>query len=337
MRPVRGLKECGMRLCILFALLAVLSVWAGSLPFAYGGVLNSPDAYLLEHTEIEIGLGASAYSVEDSTGSADSEFKITGFIDVGVFSYGQIGVSYLADGGVVGNVKVAILKEGLSVPAFAIGVENMLGAEHIDCFRDETNAGIPDSIGGVIGPWDAEGFYNYSHTQNWSAYGVASKDLKYLIGVPVTLSLGIGIGRFVGIVDSGAMGVGSSIAHGLFGSAVYRPSGEFTLSFEQDGRDLNFGASYEISNLFTLHFIWAELEQTVFSPENQNKTDIMQNSKVSIGLTSTFGPLIGARRLELEREQQRIERARERLAELEARRSAAESELQRLRDLLEER
>jgi hypothetical protein len=326
-----------MRLSIQFALLCTLAAWCGSLPFAYGGVINSPDAYILEHTEIEIGLGASAYSVEDSTGSPNSEFKITGFIDVGAFGYGQIGVSYLADGGMVGNAKIAILHEGIIVPAFAIGVENMLGAERVDCFRDENSAGIPDSLGGISGRWDEEGFYNYQHAQNWSAYGVASKDLEYVFGVPVTLNLGIGIGRFIGIIDGGALGLGSSIAHGLFGSAIYRPSEDFTIAFEQDGRDFNFGASYEISNLFTLHVVWAELEQAVFPGEGQSKSDIMQNSKVSIGLTSTFGPLIGARRLELEREQQRIERARARLSELEARRRSAEAELQRLRDLLEER
>ena len=118
---------------------------------------------------------------------------------------------------------------------------------------------------------------------------------------------------------------------------VFQPSEIITVAFEQDGRDFNLGVSYDISNLITLHLVWAELEQLVFAPENQNKTDIMQNSKVSIGLTATFGPLIGARRLELEREQQRIERARERLSELEARRRSAEAELQRLRDLLEER
>jgi hypothetical protein len=326
-----------MRFSVLTALLCALTASSGSLPFAYGSVINAPDAYILEHTEIEVGLGASAYSVEDTLGSPNSEFKITGFLDIGAFGYGQLGVSYLADGGVVGNAKVAILREGITVPAFAIGVENMLGAPRVECFRDEENAGVPDSMGRIRGPWDEEGYYNYQHTQNWSAYGVASKDFEYLLGIPVTVNLGIGIGRFVGVVDGGALGVGSSIAHGLFGSAVYRPSEDFTITFEQDGRDFNFGASYDISNLFTLHVVWAELEQTVFPPATQNKSDIMQNSKVSIGLTSTFGPLIGARRLELEREQQRIERARARLAELEARRSAAEAELQRLRDLLEER
>ncbi|MBD3277435.1 MAG: hypothetical protein GF388_03960 [Candidatus Aegiribacteria sp.] len=61
----------------------------------------------------------------------------------------------------------------------------------------------------------------------------------------------------------------------------------------------------------------------------------MQNSKVSIGIQSTIGPIFGAQQLALEREQQRIERARNRLDELEARRREAEAELQRLRDLLE--
>ena len=326
-----------MRLSVLIVPVCTFAALSGSLPFAYGSVINAPDAYVLEHTEVEVGLGGSAYTVEDSTGAPNSEFKITGFMDVGLFGYGQIGASYLADGGFVANAKVAILREGIMVPAFAVGVENMFGAPNVECFRDVEHASIPDSLGGIRGPWDEDGYYNYQHAQYWSVYGVASKDFEYLIGLPVTVNLGIGIGRFVGVINGGALGVGSAIAHGMFGSVEYRPSEDFTIEIEQDGRDFNFGASYDISNLFTMHVVWAELEQTVFPFETQRKSDIMQNSKVSIGLTSTFGPLIGAGRLELEREQQRVERARARLAELEARRSAAEAELQRLRDLLEER
>jgi len=297
--------------------------FAGSLPFSRSGVIDCPDAYVLQHTEIEAALSAAAYSVQDSAGTSNSEFMITGYLDVGLFRYAQIGISYLGDGGVVGNAKFAILQEGISVPAFAIGLENITGEKDIECFKIDS-AGV-------------EMFYQYDHAQNWSAYGVASKDLSFLLGIPATVNLGIGIGRFVGVVDSGALGIGSSISHGLFGSVVYYPSDLFTLALEQDGRDLNLGVSYKINSYITLEMAWAELEQTIFPPEGQNKTDIMQNSKISFGLRTRIGPVFGADRTALEREQQRIERARDRLQELEARRRAAESELQRLRDLLENR
>lgn len=310
-------------LFIMSALLAAVS-FGGSLPFSRSGVLDCPDAYVLQHTEVEIELAASAYTIEDSSGASNSEFMVTGHLDVGLFRYGQIGISFLGDGGVVGNAKVAILFEGITVPAFAIGLENITGEKYIDCFKIDS-AGV-------------EQLYQYDHAQNWSAYAVLSKDLSYLVGIPATVNLGIGIGRFVGVIDSGgALGVGSSISHGLFGSVVYRPSEPFTIALEQDGRDLNLGASYEINEYVTVQMAWAEFEQTIFPPDGQNKMDIMQNSKVSIGIQSTIGPIFGARQIALEREQQRIERARERLEELEARRRAAESELQRLRDLLENR
>jgi len=308
-------------ICILLMISAAAQ--AGSLPFSRSGVLDCPDAYVLQHTEIEVELAASAYSVEDTNGVSNSEFMITGHLDVGLFRYGQIGVSFLGDGGIVGNVKFAVLHEGISVPAFAIGLENITGEKYVDCFKIDS-AGV-------------EMFYQYNHAQNWSAYGVASKDLSYLLGIPATVNLGIGIGRFVGIVDSGALGIGSSIAHGLFGSVVYRPSDMFTIALEQDGRDLNLGASYELNEYITLQMAWAEFEQAIFPPKGQNRTDIMQNSKVSIGIQSTIGPIFGTGQIALEREQQRIERARGRLEELEARRRAAEAELQRLRDLLENR
>lgn len=310
---------------ILIACILILSALSqgGSLPFSRSGVLDTPDAYVLQHTEVELELGASAYTIEDTSGASNSEFMVTGHLDVGLFRYGQLGISFLGDGGIVGNAKVAVLFEGITVPAFAIGVENITGEEYVDCFKIDS-AGV-------------ERFYQYDHAQNWSAYAVLSKDLSYLMGIPATVNLGIGIGRFVGVIDNGALGIGSSVAHGLFGSVVYRPSELFTVSLEQDGRDLNLGASYRLNDYITLQMAWAEFEQTIFPPENQNKTDIMQNSKVSIGIHSTIGPIWGARQLALEREQQRIERARQRLEELEARRRAAEAELQRLRDLLENR
>ncbi len=63
-------------------LLLSAAVQAGSLPFSYPGVLNSPDAYVLQHTEVEVELAASVYSVEDTTGGSNSEFMITGHLDL---------------------------------------------------------------------------------------------------------------------------------------------------------------------------------------------------------------------------------------------------------------
>ncbi len=324
-----------MRLVGVFLLLYTAIAFAGSLPYAYGGVVNAPDAYILEHTEVEVGVAASAFSFEDSVGASASDVKLTGYLRLGILSYGQIGMSYLADGGLVLNAKVAILKEGIAVPAFALGVQNGIGGEHVDCFSGPP--GTADSTGSSTTLWDLDGMYNYDHAQNWSVYGVASKDMRYLMGIPVTLNLGIGIGRFVGVVgEGGALGVGSAIANGLFGSLVWKPGEEFSLALEMDGRDFNMGMTYAVGDHVNLHLAWAEFEQMLFAPEGQNKQDVMQNAKVTIAVSSRFGPLFGAGRLELEREQQRIERARTRLDELEARRRAAESELQRLRDLLDE-
>lgn len=323
-----------MRFTVLLLSVCAVSACAGSLPYAYGGVINAPDAYVLAHTEVEVGIAASAFSFEDSLGASASDVKLTGYLNFGILSYGEIGAAYLADGGLVLNAKVSILKEGIAVPAFSLGLQNGIGAEHVDCFSGPP--GTADTLGQYPGGWDEEGMYSYSHAQNWSVYGVASKDMRYLIGIPVTLNLGIGIGRFVGVVDAGALGIGSSIANGLFGSLIWEPSEDLSIAFEMDGRDFNLGMTYAVGKHVNLHLAWAELEQTVFAPENQNKQDVMQNSKITIAVSSRFGPLFGVGRLELEREQQRIERARTRLEELEARRRAAESELQRLRDLLDE-
>lgn len=291
----------------------------GSLPFSRAGVIDSPDAYVLSHTEIEAGFSGAAYTVADSAGSTDSEFKITGHVDVGLFRYGQIGVSWLDDGGLAGSVKVGILSEGIRVPAFAIGLENISGEKNIDCFAADSGE-----------------LYSYNHAQNMTAYGVLSKDLYTLIGLQATISLGIGTGRFVGVIENGAAGIGSKIAGGFFGSIVFRPSENFSIAFEEDGRDFNLGASYQISRMLSLSMTWAELEMAVLPPANVDRMDVMQNSKFSLSLEARIGPVFGAQRLELEREQMRIERSRQRLQELEDRRRAAEEELQRLRELIEQ-
>ncbi|MBN1435198.1 YjbH domain-containing protein [Candidatus Fermentibacterales bacterium] len=305
-------------LAVTTGLFSAAGTRAGSLPFARSGVLDSPDAYILRHTEVEMELSAAAYTVADTSGGSDSEFALTGHIDIGLFDYGQIGVSYLADGGISGSVKLSVIRESVTVPAFAVGLENITGEKYIEHFKQ------PDGS-----------FYPYDHQQNWSAYGVVSKDFRYLIGVPVTLSVGIGLGRFVGVIDNGSLGIGSRLAHGAFASLVYEPGERFDIILEEDGRDFNLGLRYEVSPLFTVEIAWAEFEKTLFPAETHNPADIMQNSKFSFGLYSRFGPLFGARRLELEREQQRIQRARARLRELEERRRAAEEELQRLMELLE--
>ncbi len=115
-----------MRLVAASLFIFALALQAGSLPYAYGGVVNAPEAYVLEHTEVEVGIAASAYSFEDSTGASESDIKFTGFINLGILSYGEIGAAYLADGGVVVNAKVAILKEGITVPAFSLGCRTPL-------------------------------------------------------------------------------------------------------------------------------------------------------------------------------------------------------------------
>ncbi len=323
-----------MRLTLLFLPVVAFVLQAASVPFAYDGVLNSPNAYILQHTEIGVGIGVTAYTMEDSTGAAQSEIIAAGHINFGILGYGQVGMSYLGDGGIVTNLKVMILREGIDVPAFAIGCENMFAAERVDVYNGEP--GVPDSTGVITGFWDEEGNYNYDHAQNWSAYGVASKSMRYLLNIPVTVNLGIGVGRFVGVIgEGGAMNIGSAVANGLFGSIVWDPSSKLSIALEQDGKDFNLGLSYDVNRYVTLNLVAAEFEMALFPPEAQSFQDPCQNPKFTIAVSSRIGPLVGGGN-ELEREQQRIARARARLEELEARRRAAEAELQRLRDLLDE-
>lgn len=264
------------------ALLAALAfnLMAGGLPFAHYGLLDTPTASLLRHTEVAIAGGATTYSLEDSSGSSNMDVSIAGYLEVGLFGRGQIGGTYLGQGGFSGTARGLALLETINRPGIALGVENLIGEENYEFYRDEN-----DSL------------YDYPNAQNFSIYGVLTKDFSYFVSVPVCVNIGYGTGRFQQSSDA-VDGLENPVP-GLFGSVMFHPTMESEIMLEWDGRDLNLGGLYRINRNVTVMAAASELEHLfVSSDSTESVTDVMQTPKFSLGVQITVGPFLNRTELD---------------------------------------
>ena len=300
-------------LLIALLLLGVTSLsYAGSLPFAHPGLIDIPTARILQHTQVTLGGSFTTFSYELADSSSESDFAIGGHLDVGLFGRGQIGVTWLGAAGISGQAQVLILREDISTPGIAVGCQNIIGEKDYEFFADSL-----DSL------------YHYDEAQNFSAYIVFTKNLEYLTGIPVTLDLGYGIGRFRQAKNDKTDGI-SNPFRGLFGALEVHPTREFGLAVEWDGRDANFGASYMLNNNVTFMAAVSELEQLTRGDERDPR-DVMQNVKFSLGVQLTFGPFLNRTTLEPFKELEDANDA-ELLDQLEEHRSHATEEIERLKN-----
>ena len=263
---------------VLIALPLVLL--AGGLPFAHYGLLDTPSAEFLKHTEIVLGGGGTAYSMEDSAGNSNMNAVFAGYLEIGLFERGQIGATYLGQAGISGTARGLLLAETISRPGIALGVENIIGEKNYEFYRDSN-----DSL------------YSYPNDQNFSIYGLISKDFSYYVSFPICLNLGYGTGRFKQSADA-IDGVENPIP-GLFGSLLVHPSIDSEVMIEWDGRDLNAGAVYQVNKNFSVMAAASELEHLFTGDDStSNRQDVMQNTKFTIGLQISLGPFLNRTELD---------------------------------------
>lgn len=271
-----------MRLLSAFFAMVLIATAAraGGLAFARYGLLDTPSAHFLRHTEIEFAFSGSAYSHEDSSGSSRSGIAIAGYIEAGLFERGQIGATYLGEAGFSGTARVLALRETINRPGISVGVENITGEENYEFFRDSQ-----DSL------------YSYPNPQNFSIYGVVTKDFSYFIPVPVCLNIGFGTGRFQQSADA-ADGFENPIP-GLFGSLMFHPTISSEVIVEWDGRDLNLGGMYRLNRRVTVIAAASELEHFFVSSDSPGAgQDVMQHPKFTIGLQVRLGPFLNRTELD---------------------------------------
>ena len=264
---------------VILVLLPLIAV-AGGLPFSHYGLLDTPSAALLKHTEVALGLGGTSYSIEDSAGASNMNVAFAGYVEVGLFERGQIGGTYLGHAGFSGSARGLVLMENLSVPGIALGIENITGEKDYEFYRD-----TEDSL------------YHYPNSQNFSVYAVITKDFSYFVSFPVALSIGFGTGRFTQSAD--AVDGFDNPVPGLFGNILVHPSMASEIMVEWDGRDLNAGGLYKINRNFSVMAAASELEHLFVSGDStSNGQDVMQHAKFTVGLQITIGPFLNRTELD---------------------------------------
>ena len=251
--------------------------------------------------------------MEDTAGNSNMDVSIAGYLEVGLFGRGQLGGTYLGQAGFSGTARGLALIETINRPGIAVGVENIIGEENYEFYRDEN-----DSL------------YDYPNAQNFSIYGVLTKDFSYFISLPVCLSLGYGTGRFQQSSDA-VDGLENPVP-GLFGSILFHPTMESEVMLEWDGRDFNTGGMYRLNRNITLMAAASELEHLFVSGDSTGaNNDVMQTPKFSLGVQITLGPFLN--RTELDPyERLRYTEDDEALQQLEEYRTGAREEIQDLED-----
>ncbi|MCD4848341.1 MAG: YjbH domain-containing protein [Candidatus Aegiribacteria sp.] len=297
---------------VLIAGIAVSVSNAGSLPFSRSGLIDTPTATVLQHTQITIGGSLTAFSYELADSTSESDFAIGGHLEIGLFNRAQIGATWLGDAGISGNVRVLVFSERINTPALAVGCQNIIGEKNYEYFKDSD-----DSL------------YQYEEDQNFAAYIVMTKNLEYIFGVPVEVNLGYGIGRFKQGEYADSDGISNPI-RGLFGALSIHPAHNVSIIVEWDGRDANLGVSYTMNRNVRFMAAAAELEQLSRGSE-RNRMDVMQNVKFSIGVEFTIGPFINRTTLE-PFEQLRQDEDSELLQQLEEIRSHAKEDIDEFED-----
>ena len=300
-------------LIIVFVAGSVVSVSnAGSLPFSRSGLIDTPTATVLQHTQITIGGSITAFSYELADSTSESDFAIGGHLEIGLFNRAQIGATWLGDAGISGDVRVLEFSERINTPALAVGCQNIIGEKNYEFFKD-----YEDSL------------YQYDEDQNFAAYIVMTKNLNDLFGVPVEVNLGYGIGRFKQGNNADEDGISNPVP-GLFVALNIHPSYNVSITIEWDGRDANLGASYAMNRNVRFLAAVAELEQLARGSE-RNPMDVMQNVKFSIGVEFTIGPFLNRTTLE-PFEQLRQDSDSELLEQLEEIRSHAKEDIDEFED-----
>lgn len=284
--------------------------FAGGVPWSHFNLIDAPSAHLLRHTEIAIGGAFAPFSIEDSTGASSTEFAYGAYLEAGILNRGQVGATFLSEGGISGTARALLLLETIKTPGIAVGCENIIGEENYEAFSE------------------GDSLYDYGESQNFSAYGVITKDFSYYLSIPVCASLGYGIGRF--IQREGSDDGFSNPVPGLFGSIMIHPSRDSEIIVEWDGRDLNAGGEYAITPNVSVKLAFAEIEQNFRSEDERDASDPGQAPKIAVGFQVTFGPIFNRTELDpyerlrftendeaLEAIRREREEARRRIEELE--------------------
>jgi hypothetical protein len=331
-----NLKETPVKRATItaFAAAVVLAAAAHAGVDVQNGVLDTPNAYVMESTQFNVGVSSYAitsrtkqfYTHEGEPFEKNLQ-ELDAFFQFGLFGRLEVGIREYDPETYAGNIKVLIKKESSRWPAFAVGAFN-LGGDH------------------DIGPYGRKScWYSDVDRQNNAYYLVASKNVRNIIRVPMTVNLGVGAARFQGTNPKWPH---SEPWQGMFGSLEYHFLDEqISIIGEVDGRDLNIGARFKLPWGLVVTPYVSELEEawwgghstyTLPTPGHPNGfpyEDEYDTPKGGVAVQLYVGPLY--RKAETERLRalrSRLKRAEERLKQARQRREILEQRVEEIREEL---
>jgi len=278
-----------------------------------GGLLDIPKAYVLENTQIQIGISSylivSQPQSNEMVSPSKSLREMDAFLMVGLLNRLEFGFRYYDAHTFGGFVKALIWKESAKYPSISVGLSDISPKRMINSYGDKA--------------------CNYYHGQKNSFFLVASKDLEPVIRFPLTGHIGVGSERFQGVWEH------SMHWQGIFGGIEWRVKPSFHIVAEVDGRDFNAGVIWETPYHFTISAGVSEIEQLWWGGPTGGLYDEYDQPKFNVAVSYTIGPLIGGEeRARLQRLKNRIERAQERLKQAKDRRESVERTIKEIEDEL---
>jgi hypothetical protein len=308
------------------------------------GVLDTPNAYVMENTQFNVGVSSYAVTAGEITSyGRDAEeneqgewsypaitknlTELDAFFQIGLLGRLELGVREYTPEKYVGNAKVLIKKESSRWPAVAAGIMNLGGDHDVSPYGENA------------------AWYSDEDRQDNAYYIVASKNMRNIIRIPITLNVGVGAARYQGMNPSWPH---SKPWQGMFGSVEYHFLDErISVIGEVDGRDLNLAARFKLPWGFVVTPYVSELEEAWWGaptthtkpapgyPNGISYDDEYDSPKGGIAIQLYVGPLY--RKAETERLRalrSRLKRAEERLKQARQRREILEQRVEEIREEL---
>jgi len=238
-----------------------------SVPYTTMGQLRSPDAYVLPHKAAELTYTNYLRRKTDSfTDLEQLEYIPMGMLNFGIYDRVALGVWGGDKLGFV-NLKIKVIEETVSIPQVSVGIDNVFSP-----IRENSEKTVQRRFNNN----PEKGFYEKN-----SPYVVFSKSsvVKGMTGLPLletVFSVGIGGNKF-----RGQHRIAKKF-EGLFGSVSIKPEKNTSLTFENDGFNLNAGAQYSYRK-FSFKISYVGLEE-------------QENNRIGIGISYLFDKYADSKR-----------------------------------------
>jgi hypothetical protein len=219
-----------MKKCFVFCIVFLVFIgYLNAFPFANYGNIRVPDARVMPHLMGKISINNYMYPENNLKGD-DFAYNWAGAVNIGILNYGEIGFVATGDEVYYAHLKGRILRETLTLPDIAIGLDNAFSTvsakpntkDYLDMIDEHNYRG--NSM-----------YVAISKTTLFTAFPEMGE-------IPARVTLGAGAHRFQGTVDF------SEQFSGIFGALQFEPMRNLSTIFEIDGHNLNMGAEYSFNN-----------------------------------------------------------------------------------------